>query len=142
MVKCPYCKGAKGFYWKAMYSYKQMEERLNNYGIKIKGMKDIREGKKDSSGRLETIKVKDKTGEKYIKGFKFRLALGPNMIRSTNFTIKITKKGVIFRGKGWGHGVGMCQWGAFGMGKRRFNHELILDFYYPGTKIKHYHEAI
>jgi len=134
-VKCPYCRGARGENWKASFSFRQMEKRLNDYGIPVKEMSDIREGKRDRSGRLETIKIKDKEGEKEIKSYKFRLALDPNMIRSTNFTIKITPKGVIFKGKGWGHGVGMCQWGAFGMAKKRARYKKILEFYYPEAKI-------
>ena len=134
-VKCPYCRGARGENWKASFSFKQMEKRLNDYGIPVKEMRDIRRGKRNRSGRLETIKIKDKEGEKEIKGYKFRLALDPNMIRSTNFTIKITPKGVIFKGKGWGHGVGMCQWGAFGMAKKRARYKKILEFYYPEAKI-------
>jgi stage II sporulation protein D len=133
---CPFCNRARGFNWKAMFSYRQMEKRLNKYGIKLRGLSYIVVGKRDRSGRVETLKVKDKEGVKAIKGYKFRLALGPNMIRSTNFTIKITPKGIIFRGKGWGHGVGMCQWGAFDMAKRRFDYKRILEYYYPGAKIQ------
>ena len=139
---CPYCRGARGMNWKSMFSYKQMEDRLNKYGISAKGINFIAEGKRDRSGRLEEVKIRDSKGVKKIKGYKFRLALGPNMIKSANFRIRITPKGVIFRGKGWGHGVGMCQWGAFGMAKRRFNYRQILDFYYPGAKIKNYNEVI
>lgn len=134
--RAPYCKGARGMRWKASFSYKQMEEKLNKYGIKVKGLSFIAEGKRDRSGRLIDVVIRDAEGVKRIKGFKFRLALSPNTIKSTNFTMKITTKGIIFRGKGWGHGVGMCQWGAFGMGKRRFNYKRILDFYYPGAKIE------
>jgi len=141
-VKCPYCKGAAGEYWKAQFSYKQIEKKLNEYGIKVRGLKYIVEGKIDASGRLESIKISDKTGAKEIKAFKFRLALGPNIIRSTNFSITITKRGIIFKGKGWGHGVGMCQWGAFGMAKHRFDYRKILNFYYPDAKIKNYNEII
>jgi len=135
-VKCPYCKGARRMSWKASFSYKQIAERLNKYGIKASGIKHIAEGERDASGRLLDIKIKDKDGEKSIEAYKFRLALGPNMIKSTNFTIKITRGGIIFSGKGWGHGVGMCQWGAFGMGRRRASYKKILDFYYPGAKIE------
>jgi len=135
-VKCPYCRGARRMNWKASFSYKQIAERLNSYGIKVNGIKRIAEGRRGASGRLLDIKIKDKNGEKTIKAYKFRLALGPNMIKSTNFTIKITRRGIIFNGKGWGHGVGMCQWGAFGMGRRRANYRKILDFYYPGSKVE------
>jgi stage II sporulation protein D len=34
-------------------------------------------------------------------------------------------------GKGWGHGVGMCQWGALEMSKQRYGYRDILQFYYP-----------
>jgi SpoIID/LytB domain protein len=43
--------------------------------------------------------------------------------------------GWLFRGKGWGHGVGMCQLGAFGMAQRRHDYRAILEHYYPGTEI-------
>ncbi|NQU95147.1 MAG: SpoIID/LytB domain-containing protein [Candidatus Omnitrophica bacterium] len=134
-VSCPYCKGAPHMQWKKSFSYKQIEKKLNNYGIALNGVNFIVEGKRDASGRLESVKVRHKKGTETIKAYKFRLALGPNKLRSTNFTIRITSKGVVFNGKGWGHGVGMCQWGAFGMGKRRFNYKQILEFYYPGAKI-------
>jgi len=134
-VKCPFCQGAPHMTWKAMFSYKQMEERLNKYGIAIRGMNYIHEGERDKSGRLSSVKLSGQSGAKEIKGYKFRLALGPNIIKSTNFTIQITPKGIIFRGKGWGHGVGMCQWGAFGMGKRWSDYKSILGFYYPGSEI-------
>ena len=41
-----------------------------------------------------------------------------------------------FEGLGWGHGVGMCQWGAFFMSRKGFNAEQILGYYYPEAKIK------
>ncbi len=133
--KCSYCKYARGYHWKAMFSYKQMEERLNKYGIKTKNITYIVEGKRDRSGRLQAVRIKDANGVKNIPSNSFRLALGSTMVKSANFTIKITPKGIIFRGKGWGHGVGMCQWGAFGMARHGFDHKQILQYYYPGAKI-------
>lgn len=134
-IHCRYCRGAPHMSWKAKLSYKEIEKRLNKYGIMVKGLNYIVCGKRNKSGRLESLKLRCSNGIKEIKGYKFRLALGPNLIKSANFTVRITRKGIIFRGRGWGHGVGMCQWGAFGMAKRRFNYKKILGFYYPGTKI-------
>jgi stage II sporulation protein D len=133
---CRFCKAAPHMSWKARLSYREIEKRLSKYGITVKGLSYIVEGKRDKSGRLKSVKVKGRKGVKEIKGYKFRLALGPNVIKSANFTIRVTSKGVMFRGKGWGHGVGMCQWGVFGMAKRRFNYKEILKFYYPGTRIE------
>ena len=43
-------------------------------------------------------------------------------------------------GKGWGHGVGMCQWGALGMARQQFNYRQILAYYYPQSVLMDYHD--
>ena len=85
-----------------------------------------------------------------VNANRFRLAIGPNIIRSTNFKIRLAKRNGLlkhifrdqayFTGYGWGHGVGMCQWGAFFMSKKHFNAEQILNYYYPESKIKRIEE--
>jgi stage II sporulation protein D len=74
-----------------------------------------------------------------VRGFRIRRVLG---LRETLFIIdrergedgRITH--FIFRGKGWGHGVGMCQVGAFGMARAGADYRSILKKYYQGIKIK------
>lgn len=70
-----------------------------------------------------------------MEGKKFRQYLGYDLIRSTNFSVKREKGVFTFLGKGWGHGVGLCQWGAKGMAERAFSYEAILQHYYPGTRL-------
>ena len=65
----------------------------------------------------------------------FRNILGPNIIKSTNFEVKVVKNDVVFEGIGWGHGVGLCQWGAYFMAKQDWDYKKILEFYYPGAII-------
>ncbi|MFH1791947.1 MAG: SpoIID/LytB domain-containing protein [Candidatus Omnitrophota bacterium] len=134
--ECPYCERVKSSRWRAMFSYKQMEDRLNSNGIKCLGLSYIVEGPRNDSGRLETVRIKDNSGVIDIPSNKFRLALGPGLIRSTAFTINITPRGVVFEGTGWGHGVGMCQWGALGMAQKGSHYKDILKFYYPGATIE------
>ena len=43
--------------------------------------------------------------------------------------------GVIFRGRGYGHGIGMCQWGAIGRSRAGQSFRTILATYYPGTSL-------
>ena len=62
---------------------------------------------------------------------------GWNAIRSTLFYLYSGKDFVIFEGKGNGHGVGMCQWGAEGMARLGFKYRDILAHYYPGTVISY-----
>jgi stage II sporulation protein D len=55
----------------------------------------------------------------------------------------IVKRGDMFEfsGRGWGHGVGLCQWGAKEMGEKDKNYHEILKFYYPGTEVKNLSEG-
>lgn len=60
-------------------------------------------------------------------------------LKSTFFSIDVEGDSVVFRGKGIGHGVGLCQDGAIQMAKRGFNYADIIKFYYTGVKIVDYH---
>jgi stage II sporulation protein D len=61
--------------------------------------------------------------------------ISPERLRSTFFTAE--KRGNVFyiKGRGWGHGVGMCQWGAKGRAEHGFSYEKILTYYYKDVKL-------
>ena len=62
---------------------------------------------------------------------------GSSLLRSTLIEISIDSyKNVTIEGKGYGHGVGLCQWGAIGQSIIGINYKNILSHYFPGTKIK------
>ena len=65
----------------------------------------------------------------------YEQVFGPNEIRSTKFDVRIKGGNLVLNGMGWGHGVGMCQWGAYGMSLRGKKCDEILKYYYPGTEI-------
>ena len=132
---CRYCGRSPHLHWVKKIPLVSIEERLNKYGYKIRGLGDIRTSSRDASGRIKTVSIIDSLGREKIPANKFRLAVGPNVIRSTNFTVKIKGDKATFNGKGWGHGVGMCQWGAYYMARRGLRAVDILRFYYPGARI-------
>ena len=70
-----------------------------------------------------------------IPGKDFRSILGGNYIRSTDFQVTIADSDAVFEGSGWGHGVGLCQWGAYFMAKQGATSEEIIQYYYPGVEI-------
>lgn len=72
-------------------------------------------------------------GEEKVKGLEFRLYIG---LTSTNFEYSIVDNKIIFKCKGYGHGVGMSQWGANVMAKDNKNYEEILKHYYTGIDLK------
>jgi stage II sporulation protein D len=81
------------------------------------------------TGRVKEVLV---NGQK-IRGLEFRMALGLRSTRILSFAVK--GDSVVFQVKGYGHGVGMCQYGAMGMAKQNRTHQEILAFYYPDTKV-------
>lgn len=117
-------------------------ESLNNYSF----TKTISKQEFCSSLEIscETIEIKDVTrsnsnrvlsitiNEKTFKGTEVRTKLG---LRSTDFTIEIIDDTVNITTKGYGHGVGMSQYGANGMAKAGYTYEQILKHYYQNTEI-------
>jgi stage II sporulation protein D len=71
---------------------------------------------------------------KKIDANKFRLTVGANVIKSTAFQVDRRGTKFVFKGKGWGHGVGLCQWGAYGLAVGGKDWSEILNYYYPGAE--------
>lgn len=84
---------------------------------------------RSDAGGVKEIRL----GKTKIRGLDFRLAFGLN---STNFEYTISDEQIIFKCKGYGHGVGMSQWGANVMAKSGSNYEEILKHYYKGIELK------
>ena len=133
-VRCRYCKKSKFYRWKKVIKKSKIEERLRNFGIKVKGLSGITAEKIGPGGHCSTIKVKYSKGIKRLNANEFRLMVGPNYLRSTAFKIKDNGSSLTFEGKGWGHGVGLCQYGTQGMARSGYKWFEILRHYYPGTE--------
>lgn len=82
-----------------------------------------------TAGSVNTIQV----GNKKITGRNMRTIFGLN---SSNFDLGFNGDTVIFKVKGYGHGVGMSQWGAEGMAQKNYKYDEILFHYYTDTQIK------
>ena len=140
-VPCSFCQTSPHFHWKRSFRLKSIQEALNLHGYKVGTISNITIADRDRSDRIEYLKINQKNGgELTVKGKDFRDIMGPNIIDSNNYDINIKGYYVDLTGKGWGHGVGMCQWGAFGMAKQQFNYKQILAYYYPQSVLMDYHE--
>ena len=131
---CDYCKMSPHYSWKKEFRFDQIKDKLkaSGYDIDIVSVKVI---ERDASGRALDVLLEGKDSDMQLSGNKFRLAIGPNEIKSTNFEVRNRGSFVTFIGKGWGHGIGMCQWGAFGMAREGFKAHQILEYYYPGANL-------
>jgi len=134
-VKCSWCRWSPYFRWKVRVPTGTIHEKLNRSGFAMGRVDDIREGPRDRSGRLEYLSVRSRNRWLEIPTDDFRYAIGGYVLKSAKFHVKKYPRFYLFSGYGWGHGVGMCQWGAFGLALRRWSAERILEYYYPGTKI-------
>jgi len=136
-TRCPFCKESPHYYWEKKFSFNQIQSILKKNGIDLTGIIEIRVKEKSSTDRVLNLEIRHQKGRLHISGTDFRRFLGYNDLPSTLFTIHQRNRGeIIFKGRGWGHGVGMCQWGARGMALLGYNYREILKFYYPGTEIK------
>lgn len=133
-TRCGYCNKSKHYRWKEVIKKGEIEERLRNSGINVREVNDITAEGIGPGGHCSTIKIKHSKGVKRIDANEFRLMIGPNYLRSTAFKIKDSGNSFIFEGKGWGHGVGLCQYGTQGMAESGFKWFEILKHYYPGTE--------
>lgn len=84
--------------------------------------------------RVSRVRVASGTGERAWNANEFRLRLGATELRSTQFEMKVSEGEVHFKGRGFGHGVGLCQWGSRAMGLRGSTSSEILAHYYPKAK--------
>ncbi len=135
-VVCDFCKNSPHFNWHCVLTLKEIAEKLVKAGHKIANLKDIAIVDKDISGRILNLKITSDKQDLNISAKDFRNIIGPNIIRSTNFQVKIIEQDAVFEGLGWGHGVGLCQWGAYFMAKTGYNAKQILKYYYPQSDVK------
>ncbi len=141
-VPCVFCKEAPHMNWKRNMRLKDIQDLLNSRGYKIGLIKDISVAERDRSNRVRQLKIVGRADEVItIKAEELRDLLGPNTLKGNNYEIEMKGYFVDFIGHGWGHGVGMCQWGARGMALQQFSYTQILNYYYPGAQIVDYHDV-
>jgi len=129
----PFCAHGKYHKWQAEFSPAQYETTL----ARLAGMKGRLVGasleKEPVSGRVKKLRLVTDSGTFPVNGSDFRMALG---LRSTMFELAVGRDGHLkFSGKGWGHGSGLCQDGAIGMARQRYDYRRILGHYYPRLKL-------
>jgi stage II sporulation protein D len=138
-VICTYCKGSSHYFWFKEIVKKDFLNKLKENNLAINEIKDIRVLERNNSGRVNSLVIVTPTGETVISAKQIRKILGSDILKSLNFNIILKENSILIEGFGWGHGVGLCQWGAYFQAREGKSYGDILKFYYPGselTKIK------
>ena len=148
-VECPYCKNVAKmsyYFWPMVeFDTKAVSNRLISHYPKLASLQKIvnvepsKLSKYGKVARIVSVKLVGKNGKsESLRGEDFRLTIDPtgNKIKSMACQMS-NKKGkfVFYGGRGFGHGVGMCQCGAQGMARKGKTCEEILAYYYPGSHI-------
>ncbi len=135
-VRCPYCRKSPRYSWKKTIKKETIRKKLNKSGYKVGRIHKIKvAGRASFSKRAININVYHDAGKLSIPSNKFRIAVGADIVKSTMVKLKNYPDEIKYVGRGWGHGVGLCQWGAKGMAERGYKYLKIIRKYFPGTKI-------
>jgi len=148
-VPCPYCKNVakpKFFFWPLIqfdnaYVITRLLQRYPNLKRlgEITNISPAAQSNYAEFSRLTKIELSGSSGKSdFLKAEDFRLAIDPTGRNLRSAICQIAKRGdkwAFLSGRGWGHGVGMCQCGAEGMARQGKNAKQILSYYYPGSKI-------
>lgn len=132
-VESKYDQDAPNYSWEDRIASVQMNRYLASVGVGY--ITDIRVIKRNLSQRVEILEIKGEKGTLNIKGSDFRKMVGETKLKSLKFGIKKESNSFYIKGLGFGHGVGMSQWGAFGMAKNKSSYSHILSHYYPKTDL-------
>lgn len=124
--------------WISELSLGQVQARLWRSASSAGPILDLRVAARGSSRRVTDLEVIGTNGISHVRGGRIRSALG---LREQLFVIdrrydsegRVT--GFVFTGRGWGHGVGMCQVGAYGLARQGWSYEQILKAYYSGIEL-------
>lgn len=142
-AEIPYLRGipdrfserVPGGSWKYFLSAEEVRRRLSRYGIGVGRIVALQPAGISRSGRTLQLKVVSDKGTYAFKSNNFRIKIGETKLKSTRFHIRSHGHGFMIRGSGYGHGVGMSQWGANRMAQSGFKYEDILKHYYRGVEI-------
>lgn len=128
---CTFCKKFKIFSWKTEYTFQEITKILQGSGIPIKRLSDIQVTKRDKAGVVQEVIVRDGKNSYTITARECYSLF--DAVKSFCFSIQKVNGKIIISGTGYGHHVGICQWGARAMIDFGWDFKRILQFYYPGT---------
>lgn len=142
-VRCDYCRIAPGdtYRWGPVrLTKRELRARLVSAYPDLKslgGIRRVRVVEETSSGRPVRLRLSGSRGAPHdMLAERFRLAVGGNVLRSTDFRIHDREGEITFeQGRGFGHGLGLCQWGMQGQAVEGRSAGEILRYYYPGSKL-------
>lgn len=131
------------FRWEVRYSANELSELVSRKsGIDFGKIEELRPLQRGESGRIVRLLIAGTRRSVIVgKELEIRRWLSESHLRSSDFDVERTDTGdYILRGRGWGHGVGLCQIGAAVMGAKGYDYQQILEHYFPKASLEKIYE--
>lgn len=134
-----YDRETKDFYrWEVRYSPRELSELIaRRSGIDFGMITALTPLKRGASGRIVRLLVEGEKRSVVVgRELEIRRWLSESHLRSSAFEVGRDGEDFVLTGRGWGHGVGMCQIGAAVMGAKGYDYKAILNHYFPKAELK------
>lgn len=140
-VSCSWCRSSPHNTWVARVKNEVIGKRLATGGYDVGGVRALGILSHTPSGRVYRVRVYGEKGQVDLKANKFRNLIDGHLIRST-FWSGLSRQGDVWQihGRGWGHGVGLCQWGMKQLAENHMNYGEILRYYYHRVSVVDWRE--
>lgn len=130
-VPCDWCRQSPAYEWEVRFSAAEIAEALADWGVQqVRSLVPLGTEPEGYAGEILV------NGDLKMDANAFRLAVGGGKLKSTRFQVTARGDDFVFEGRGYGHGVGLCQWGAWGLAREGRDWQYILKYYYPGVAIE------
>jgi stage II sporulation protein D len=133
---CTFCKASSLYSWQVTYDKATFEHILKGHVGHLKPVKEVKVHTKDKAGMVKEIVLRGNKKQVIVPGK--RLYALAKEVKSCYYTIVSKAHEIHIKGRGLGHLLGLCQWGARQMVREGWNYKSILKFYYPGTNLKQF----
>ena len=130
-----WCARSPKLLWSYTIPSKKLSEELSKAGARVGIPRSVATSALPDSPRNEMLLIEDEEGLKTVLATTARKALGYANLKSTWFEVEMRGGDVVFTGRGYGHGVGLCQWGAKALAEAGHSYRDILKFYYPDSEL-------
>ncbi len=129
---------AQSRHWTVSVSREEIRDNLRaKFGRDVGEIRSMRAVERGPSGRISLLEIEGAAGRLFLgKELWIRRLLSPTHLYSSAFDIAEKESGFELHGRGWGHGVGLCQIGAARMAAEGASHGEILSHYYPTARIQ------
>lgn len=125
-------ENSQNFNWNTTISKSDFLNALREMGVSVNSLTSLTIGDTDESGRVKNFKI----GGATVDANTFRIKIGSTKMKSTKITNMVaSSKSVYLEGVGYGHGVGMSQWGAKILAEEGKTHDEILKFYFDNVEL-------